>query len=195
MHLFVCHVPRDSHVVVVRYVLFATHTTTCTPQPSPSLNPSPSPSLIHSPSLNPSHSLSLSVSVSLSLSLSQSLSLSLSHSLSITHSLSLSVSIPLPLTHPAKHTDKPSQTLSLSLSVHPCPSLPLRVGRSRSVAGWHGARARVARSTRATRDLEGTSATDVVAEGSRRKDETWCRTVEGPRTRHATVRIARTFHA
>lgn len=193
MHLFVCHVPRDSHVVVVRFVLFATHTTTCTPQPSPSLNPSPSPSLIHSPSLNPSHSLSLSVSVSLSLSLNPSPSHSLTHSLSLTPCLSQSQSLSLSPTQPNTQTN-PAK-LSLSLSVHPCPSLPLRVGRSRSVAGWHGARARVARSTRATRDLEGTSATDVVAEGSRRKDETWCRTVEGPRTRHATVRIARTFHA
>lgn len=191
MHLFVCHVPRDSHVVVVRYVLFATHTTTCTPQPSPSLNPSPSPSLIHSPSLNPSHSLFLSVS--LSLSLNPSPSHSLTHSLSLTPCLSQSQSLSLSPTQPNTQTN-PAK-LSLSLSVHPCPSLPLRVGRSRSVAGWHGARARVARSTRATRDLEGTSATDVVAEGSRRKDETWCRTVEGPRTRHATVRIARTFHA
>lgn len=191
MHLFVCHVPRDSHVVVVRFVLFATHTTTCTPQPSPSLNPSPSPSLIHSPSLNPSHSLFLSVS--LSLSLNPSPSHSLTHSLSLTPCLSQSQSLSLSPTQPNTQTN-PAK-LSLSLSVHPCPSLPLRVGRSRSVAGWHGARARVARSTRATRDLEGTSATDVVAEGSRRKDETWCRTVEGPRTRHATVRIARTFHA
>lgn len=193
MHLFVCHVPRDSHVVVVRFVLFATHTTTCTPQPSPSLNPSPSPSLIHSPSLNPSHSLSLSVSLSLSLSIPLPLTLSLT----LYHSLPVSLSLNPSPSHPPSQTHRQTQpnSLSLSLSVHPCPSLPLRVGRSRSVAGWHGARARVARSTRATRDLEGTSATDVVAEGSRRKDETWCRTVEGPRTRHATVRIARTFHA
>lgn len=117
MHLFVCHLPRDSHVVVVRFVLFATHTTTCTPQPSPSLNPSPSPSLIHSPSLNPSHSLSLSVSLSLSLSIPLPLTLSLT----LYHSLPVSLSLNPSPSHPPSQTHRQTQPNSLSLSL--CPSL------------------------------------------------------------------------